>query len=90
MTPNERNIAIAEWRGWTQIENTNTISIDGIWRGYPPENAIVGKKELIPRYYDDLNAIYGAVNKLGSKMGEYICHLLGWPVDAFYVAFHLA
>jgi hypothetical protein len=56
MTYIEQTIALADLLGWTHIENTNTMAIGGIWRGYPPKDAIIGKKELLPRI-DDLNVI---------------------------------
>lgn len=60
MTPEEQRISIAEACGWTQIENYNTMSPSGIWVGYPPNQPIVGNKESIPDYCNDLNAMHEA------------------------------
>lgn len=49
------NCKVAELCGWSHIENTNTMAIGGIWRGYPPIGAIIGKKDYIPNYCGDLN-----------------------------------
>jgi hypothetical protein len=57
-------IKLAEFEGWTQIENGNTMAISGCWRGYPPENAIIGKKEPLPDYFNDLNATHKLEKKL--------------------------
>jgi len=64
----EINIKIAELDGWSQIENTHTIVIGGVWRGYPSVGQIIGQKELIPDYCENLNAICSAVNKFWSDV----------------------
>jgi hypothetical protein len=54
--PTEMRIAIAEECGWTQIHNANTLAMGGIWKGYPPKSPIIGQPELLPDYFNDLNA----------------------------------
>ena len=66
MTDTEKNIAIATACGWFDIENLNTMAAQGIWFGYPPRgsDAIIGKKERIPDYVNDLNAMHLAEQAL--------------------------
>lgn len=56
MTEEEQIIALAEFEGWTHIENKNTMAVGGIWVGYPPRNQLIGKKQRLPNYTSDLNA----------------------------------
>jgi hypothetical protein len=70
MTDSEMRIAIAEASGWTNIENTHTMA--GIWKGYPPTGAIIGKKEVLPDYPNDLNAMHEAMQVISlSKADEW-------------------
>lgn len=64
MKPKQQRIAIAEHCGWSRIENAHTMMIGGLWVGYPPNNALVGQKEQIPDYLDDLNAMHEAEETL--------------------------
>jgi hypothetical protein len=77
MTNQEKRIKIAEICGWTQIENTHTIVAGGVWRGYPPKMQIIGEKELIPDYLNDLNTMASAEKILTVKQaGEYCNNLI--------------
>lgn len=55
-----RNNEIAKYIGWSQIENVHTIVLGGVWVGYPPKMQIIGQKEKIPCYFNDLNAMHQA------------------------------
>ena len=71
MTETEQNIAIAEFCGWSQIVNTNSMAVMGMWRGYPPV-PIIGQKEPLPNYTGDLNAIHEAEKKMSvTQFREY-------------------
>lgn len=59
-----RNNEIAKFCGWSMIENANTMVLGGAWVGYPPKNQIIGKKERIPNYFNDLNAMHEAEKTL--------------------------
>jgi hypothetical protein len=74
MTPQEINILIAEFEGWSKIENTHTIMMGELWKGYPPEGTkcIVGNKLPISNYYEDLNAIHGAAAKLTTQERQHV------------------
>lgn len=58
MTPEKQLTTIAEAYGWTHIENISTIRIRGHWVGYPPKSPIIGEKETLPDYLNDLNACH--------------------------------
>jgi len=67
MTPQAQRIAIAKACKWSHIENCNTMAVGGIWRGYPPTGQLVGQKQLLPDYLNDLNAMHEAMNGLTDK-----------------------
>lgn len=77
MTQMQKRIAIAKACGWTHIENVNTMATDGIWFGYPPTGAIIGKKEPLPNYFGDLNAMHEAEKLLPGidKWWRFCTHL---------------
>lgn len=68
LTQEEKRIKIAEACGWSQIENRNTIDAGGgsIY-GYPPKNAVIGKKEHLPRFFNDLNAMAEAEKTMSNE-----------------------
>lgn len=77
-----RNRKIAEFCGWSQLENAHTIILGGEWKGYPPKMQIIGQKEQIPNYFNDLNAMHEAEKSLddnikdaGSLRYRYSSHL---------------
>jgi hypothetical protein len=57
-------IEIAKYCGWSMIEDANSMCVGGMWVGYPPRMQIIGKKESLPNYLDDLNAIHEAEKSL--------------------------
>lgn len=78
MTDQEINVGIAEACGWTHIENRNSMAMGGHWFGYPPVNAIIGKKAPIPDFASDLNAMHEAEKVLPKvKITRYISELWG-------------
>lgn len=63
MTPEQINLAIAEWRGWTEVMERNhplDCSIP-VLSGYPPSHKYI---KSIPDYYNDLNACREALCNL--------------------------
>jgi len=42
-------LKLAEFHGWTQLENTNQTTEEGLWMGYAPDRNQVGKKNT---YHD--------------------------------------
>lgn len=63
MTPEQINRAVAELCGWTCLEdNSDTLMMmDGfLVVGYPSQGAIIGRKQAIPDYFRDLNAMHEA------------------------------
>lgn len=79
MDVTEINTIIATFCGWTQIENTNSMAMGGIWRGYPPTMAIVGQKEYLPHYHCDLNRMHEAEQMLPDEQTKriYVDYLVG-------------
>lgn len=62
MTPQEINVACAELSGWSAIEDFSgplMMAPGTFMRGYPPKDALVGKKQDIPNYHGDANAALG-------------------------------
>jgi hypothetical protein len=69
MTATEQRVALAEWLGWSCIEDAGgpLMMPDGIvLRGYPPEGAVVGKKLELPDFLNDLNVVHEVLMKLPS------------------------
>lgn len=58
MSGEEIQVAIAEACGWSQIRNANTMACGGIWVGYPPMGALIGKPSRLPDFTHDLNAMH--------------------------------
>lgn len=93
MKPEEGNKALAEWAGWTHIEPVSSIQIYGNLKGYPAK-FILGKKEIVPNYHSDLNAIHELELKLGSDLqpdvrwnymeilAEVVMNAKDFPIDA--------
>jgi hypothetical protein len=71
LSPSEKRVKIAETAGWTCIESRNTMAIQGAWVGYPPSNAIIGQKQEIPRFLDDLNAMHEAEKIIAKDKWEH-------------------
>ena len=65
MTTTEQNIAAAELHGWTHIQNGNTMIIYGVWVGYPESGALIGNKERIPNYSQELDPLRSLEIKVG-------------------------
>jgi hypothetical protein len=71
MTPEQKQIAIAEFEGWSDISKY-TQAKDG-WYGYEPNN---GPHSKLPPYLTSRDAICGAVGKLDDlRLREYAKHL---------------
>lgn len=82
MNRTDQIIEIAKFCGWTMIENSSTIILGGAWVGYPPKMQIIGHKESLPNYLDDLNAMHEAeksfddnIQDAGSLRYRYSSHL---------------
>lgn len=53
------------------------MSMRGLWKGVPPKMAIVGKREEIPDYLNDLNEMHEAEKVLDEQQIQYpYCHNL--------------
>jgi hypothetical protein len=66
MTDEELNVRLAELCGWSAIEDFSNglmMAPGTFMRGYPPKGAIIGKKEDVPRYCSDANAVAAAYNQ---------------------------
>lgn len=79
MTPEQKQIAIAEFEGWSDISKY-TQAKDG-WYGYEPNNGLHSK---LPPYLTSRNAICGAVGRLDDwrkKVFAYtlLSNLESWP-----------
>lgn len=72
MTQEEQKVAIATACGWSHIENISTIRIGGTYVGYPSKNPILGERQKLPDYINDLNAMHEAEKALQDKC-------LFWP-----------
>lgn len=90
MTPQEINIAIAEFEGHTNIREVNTVNDDG---AYPVlvSDQTTGTirtptshydSHNIPNYYEDLNAIHRACSKLNQKLKLDFMEHLSWILDS--------
>ncbi|HJZ11279.1 MAG TPA: hypothetical protein VJ521_03970, partial [Acidobacteriota bacterium] len=63
MKQDEQRIAIAEFCGWTQIEDrSSSLMMPAGFSivGHPPSGAIIGQKKRLPDYPEDLNAMNDA------------------------------
>lgn len=70
MTKDDQRSDIAKWCGWSHIEDLSErmMMVKGLFLvGYPPTGALVGKKESLPDYLRDLNAIHVAEGKLNPE-----------------------
>lgn len=89
--PEEQRVAIARACGWTMIEDHSEGLMMPPWTypvGYPPVNAIVGKKEALPEYDRDLNAMHeaekvfdNATIDIKSLYWDYLCLCVDMPKD---------
>lgn len=82
MSPEQQRICIAKACGWLKIHNANTMAACGIWVGYDPKNAIVGKPQELPDFLNDLNAMHEAEKVVTEdssenyiKFSQYLHHL---------------
>jgi hypothetical protein len=91
MKPESQRIAIAEACGWIDIKPSGRL--DGQILAYPPKNFIVGNREELPNYLNDLNAMHEAEKVLTSEQrfsyveelekilgltDEVICSVISW------------
>ena len=85
MTNEAQRIAAAEWDGWSQIQNANTVALGGIWVGCPPTGVIVDTYLSIPDYSQDLNAMQRLWKKLtrSEKITFYKLLSKGWLPSSF-------
>ena len=70
MTPTEQRVTLAEWLGWSCIEDRSKplMMHEGFAMcGYPPEGAVIGKKLALPDYLNDLNAVHSVEKVLQDK-----------------------
>jgi hypothetical protein len=70
MKSSEINKAIAEICGWRNFERSGILLPDPPWLGYPTKNAIIGKKQKVPDYCGDLNAMHEAEGIVFSDLSE--------------------
>lgn len=56
MTEQEQRVAIAKACGWLEVMPSGRL--DGQHVGYNPKHAVIGNREEIPDYPNDLNACY--------------------------------
>lgn len=56
MTEQEQRIEIAKACGWLEVMPSGRL--DGQHVGYHPQHAVIGKREEIPDYPNDLNACH--------------------------------
>lgn len=78
MKEEAQRIAMATACGWTGIEDRSEglMMAPGfsVW-GYPPVNPLIGHKEQVPRFLDDLNAMREARQRLTPpERRDYVKH----------------
>lgn len=62
-----RRMMIAEACGWSGIEDLReNFMLPASLIGYPPKNAVIGKKITIPDYFSSLDAIHEAEKTLAA------------------------
>src|SRR4030095_11551175 len=74
MTPREKQRTIAEYCGWTHIEESGRL--DGQLVGWRTDGLM--KLYEVPDYFNDLNAMHQAEKRLTEEQREvYYCELYG-------------
>lgn len=97
MTEEEINIKIAEYCGWTDVgdhrdkEGGITAPFPVI-TGYPPSRPIIGHKEHIPNYCNDLNTMHEVEEMLsGADRSRYfaiLCAHVNTGLDGYFAVVH--
>lgn len=72
MTEQDQKIEIAELCGWSQIEDRSEslmMSAGFSVFGYPPQGAVIGRKEPLPDFLYDLNAMFTPLKDYSWEIG---------------------
>lgn len=89
MTPNEKNKAIAEKLGWIELERSGITLADPPYFGYPPTGAIIGKKQRVSDFCNDLNACLKMVEFLTIRGWNFALAKMGDKWDAGFWKDHV-